>query len=149
MPSVLKNVLAFVVGIVVGGAVNMAIVVVGPMLIPPPEGVDMADMEKFAENLKLLKPVNFIAPWLAHAGGTLAGAFLAAKLAASHGMKLAVGVGAFFLLGGITMVATYGGPIWFIVLDLLGAYLPMGYLGGLLAGAKGGPSPASTAQNSG
>ena len=43
---------------------------------------------------------------------------------------------AFFLLGGITMVAMFGGPIWFTVLDLLGAYLPMGYLGGMLGGAK-------------
>ena len=136
MPSIFRNVLAFVGGIVAGGVVNMAIVVGGPMLIPPPEGVDMSDMDKFAENLQLLKPVNFIAPWLAHAGGTLVGAFLTANLAASHGMKLAVGVGAFFLLGGMTMVATYGGPLWFILLDLIGAYIPMGYLGGLLAGAK-------------
>lgn len=136
MPSVLRNVLAFVVGIVVGGAMNMALVVLGPILIPPPEGVDMADMDRFAENLKLLKPVNFIAPWLAHAGGTLVGAFLAAKLAASHGMKLALGVGVFFLLGGVTMVASYGGPLWFILLDLLAAYIPTGYFGGLLAGAN-------------
>lgn len=136
MPSALRNVLAFVVGVVIGGVMNMAIVVVGPILIPPPEGVDMADMDRFAENLKLLKPVNFIAPWFAHAGGTLVGAFLAAKLAASHEMKLALGVGVFFLLGGVTMVGTYGGPLWFILLDLLVAYIPTGYLGGLLAGAK-------------
>ena len=37
---------------------------------------------------------------------------------------------------GIVMVSMFGGPIWFTVLDLLGAYLPMGYLGGMLAGAK-------------
>lgn len=136
MPPILRNILAVVAGILVGGALNMAIIAIGPMVIPPPDGLDMSDMDKFAENLKLLKPANFLAPWLAHALGTLVGAFVAAKIAASHKMKFALGVGAFFLLGGIAMVAGFGGPPWFIVLDLIGAYLPMGYLGGNLAGAK-------------
>lgn len=136
MPSILKNILAIVAGVLIGSVVNMAIIMAGPMVIPPPEGVDLSDMEKFAESLKLFKPINFIAPWLAHALGTLAGAFVAAKIAASHKMKIALGIGAFFLLGGISMVLMVGGPIWFIVLDLVGAYLPMGYLGGILAGSK-------------
>jgi len=34
------------------------------------------------------------------------------------------------------MVWAHGGPIWFASLDLIGAYLPMGYIGGILAGAK-------------
>ncbi len=114
----------------------MAIVTVGPMVVPPPDGVDMSDMDKFAENLRLLEPANFIAPWLAHALGTLVGALVTAKMAASHKMKFALGIGAFFLLGGIVMVSMFGGPVWFAVLDLIGAYLPMGYLGGMLGGAK-------------
>ena len=136
MPSSLKNTLAVIAGFLVGSAVNMAIVTAGPLVIPPPDGVDMSDMEKFAENLKLLQPANFIAPWLAHALGTLVGAYIAAKLAVSHKLKCALGMGVLFLLGGITMVSMFGGPVGFIALDLIGAYLPMGYLGGLLAGAK-------------
>ena len=89
--------------------------------------------------LSLLEPASFIAPWLAHALGTLAGACLAAKVAASHKMKFALGIGVFFLLGGIMMVSMFGGPVWFNVLDLIGAYLPMGYLGGMLGGAKTPP----------
>ena len=136
MPRGLRNIIAVIAGFLVGSAVNMAIIIVGPKLIPLPEGVDMSDMDNFAENLKRLEPANFIAPWLAHALGTLVGAFVAARIAASHKMKIAVGIGVFFLLGGITMVATFGGPLWFSVVDLIGAYLPMGYLGGILAGAK-------------
>lgn len=97
----------------------------------------MSDMEKFAENLKLLKPANFIAPWLAHALGTLVGAFIAARIAASNKMKFALSIGVFFLLGGTAMVLMVGGPIWFAALDLIGAYLPMGYLGGVLGGREG------------
>ncbi|MCC9642060.1 hypothetical protein LOC71_07220 [Rhodopirellula sp. JC740] len=136
MSSLLKNALAFVAGVVSGSVVNMSIILVGTALIPVPDGVDMSDMERFSENLRLLKPVNFLTPFLAHAIGTLAGAWVAAKLAVSANMKIALGIGAFFLLGGIMMVAMYGGPLWFAILDLLVAYVPMGYLGGKLAGAK-------------
>lgn len=114
----------------------MAIITVGSTVIRPPDGVDMSDMDKFAENIKLLMPANFIAPWLAHAMGTLLGAFVAAKIAASHKMKFAFVIGFFFLLGGIAMFVIFGGPVWFSVADLIGAYLPMAYLGGILAGAK-------------
>ena len=141
MPPILRNILAVIAGLLVGSAVNMAIIILGPMVIPPPEGIDLSDSDKFAENLKLLEPANFIAPWLAHALGTLVGAFIAAKVAASHKMKFALGIGVFFLGCGIVMVAMFGGPIWFTVLDLTGAYLPMGYLGGMLGGAKK-PHPA-------
>lgn len=136
MPEILRNILGVVFGFLIGSVVNMVIIIVGPVVIPPPEGVDMSDMNKFAENLKLLQPVNFIAPWLAHALGTLVGAFVAARIAASHKMLFSLGIGLFFLLGGITVVAMYGGPVWFTVLDLVGAYLPMGFLGGILGGAR-------------
>jgi hypothetical protein len=142
MPSILRNIFAVVAGLLIGSLVNMAIINAGPMVIPLPEGVDMSDMDQFAENLKLFKPANFLAPWLAHALGTLVGAFVAAKIATSYKMKPALGTGVLFLLGGITMVAMVGGPSWFIVIDLLGAYLPMGYLGGSLAGAKAQQSGA-------
>lgn len=136
MPPILRNILAVIAGVVVGSVVNMSIITVGPMVIPAPEGVDMSDMDKFAENLRLLEPANFMAPWLAHALGTLVGACISAKLATSHKMMFALGIGVFFLLGGITMVSMYGGPLWFNVADLIDAYLPMGYLGGMLGGAN-------------
>ena len=86
--------------------------------------------------MKLYEPVNFLCPFLAHALGTIAGAFVAARLAASHQMKFALGIGVFFLIGGITMVVLVGGPEWFIAADLLLAYIPMALLGGILAGGK-------------
>ncbi len=39
----------------------------------------------------------------------------------------------FFLLGGITNVFLLPAPVWFAALDLIGAYIPMGWLGGKLA----------------
>jgi ABC-type uncharacterized transport system permease subunit len=132
MNPVIRNILALFVGIVIGGVVNLGLITVGMSVIPLPEGMDVSTMESLRANMKLLGPVNFIFPLLGHALGTFTGAFLAAKLAANHRMKFAIGVGLFFLLGGIGMILNCGGPLWFIVTDLVLAYIPMAYLGGLL-----------------
>lgn len=134
MNPIARNILAIVVGFVIGSVVNLGLVNLGMSAVPLPEGADVSTMEGLRESMKMFTPVNFIFPFLAHALGTLTGAFVAAKLAASHQMKFAIGIGVFFLLGGITMVVMCGGPVWFIASDLLLAYIPMGFLGGLLAG---------------
>ena len=87
--------------------------------------------------MQLFTPVNFVVPFLAHALGTLVGAFIAAKFAVSHNLKLGLFVGAFFLAGGISAVVMFGGPFWFKAVDLLLAYIPMGYLGATIAGKVG------------
>jgi hypothetical protein len=55
---------------------------------------------------------------------------------AGAGRQLFLGmtIGAFFLAGGIGAAVMLGGPLWFIVTDLVLAYLPMGFLGAKLAG---------------
>ncbi len=136
MNDMTRNVLAVVVGIILGGVVNMGLVTLGPTLIPLPAGAEGATVEALKDSMKLYQPINFLFPFLAHALGTLVGAYLAAKLASSHTMKCALLIGVVFLIGGTLMVYLVGGPLWFIVTDLLLAYLPMAYLGGLLANKK-------------
>ena len=128
--------MAAFVGLVIGNVVNLGLVNLGMAVVPLPDGADVSTMEGLRESMKSFTPVNFLFPFLAHALGTLAGAFVAAKLAASHHMKFAIGIGVFFLLGGISMVLMCGGPVWFIACDLLLAYIPMGFLGGVLARGK-------------
>lgn len=132
MNPVLRNILAVIAGIIIGGIVNMGLIMVSGSIIPPPAGVDVTDMESLKSSMHLFEPRHFIFPFLAHALGTLAGAFAASAFAASHKMKLALSVGGFFLLGGITNVLMLPSPLWFSMLDLLGAYIPMGWLGGKL-----------------
>jgi hypothetical protein len=136
MNPIVRNILALIVGFVIGSVVNLGLINIGMSVVPLPEGTDVSTMEDLRESMKLFTPVNFIFPFLAHAIGTLTGAFVAAKIAASHHMKFAIGIGVSFLIGGITMVFMCGGPVWFIASDLLLAYIPMGFLGGILAGGK-------------
>ena len=133
MHPILKNSIAVVAGIAVGMTVNMGIISISGSVIPPPEGVDLSDMESLKAAMPLFEPKNFIMPFLAHALGTLAGAFVAAKLAASHHMKFAIGIGVFFLLGGLANIFMLPSPTWFTVLDLGVAYIPMSLLAGKLA----------------
>ena len=133
MRPLIKNILAIVVGFIVGSIVNMGLVNLGPMVIPLPDGADVSTMEALEQSMKVFTPINFLFPFLAHALGTLIGAFVAAKLAGSHHLKFAMVIGVLFFLGGAMMVNMIGGPLWFNVTDLVLAYIPMAYFGGKLA----------------
>lgn len=134
MHPILKNIIAVLAGLLIGGAVNMGIIMVSGKLIPPPEGADLTTMEGLKAAMHLMQPKHFLLPFLAHALGTLVAAFIAAKLAASHQMKLAIFIGLCFLVGGIGNIIMLPSPLWFTIVDLGIAYIPMGYLGGKIAG---------------
>ncbi len=134
MKSKLKNVLAVVVGVVVGSIANMIVVMIGPVIIPPPDGVDVTNVESIKASMHLFEFRHFIFPWVAHALGTLVGAYLAAMIAASCRMAVAMVVGGLFLIGGIANVIMIGGPVLFNVVDLVGAYIPMAWIGARLSG---------------
>jgi len=136
MNPVLKNILALLIGFIIGGIVNMGIIMISGAVIPPPEGGDVTTMEGLKATMHLFEPKHFIMPFLAHALGTLAGAFVAAKIATSRNMLFAMLVGVFFFIGGFISVNSLGGPMWFNALDLIVAYFPMAYLGWKLAGSK-------------
>lgn len=136
MNPTLKNILAVVAGIVIGSAVNMGIILMSSSIIPPPEGADLTTAEGLKNSMHLMQPKHFIMPFLAHALGTFVGALLAVKLAAKHPFTLALIVGAFFLIGGIANVFMLPSPIWFTLIDLVGAYLPMSYLASRFFGPK-------------
>lgn len=134
MNPTLKNILAVVTGIFAGGAVNMGIIMLSPSIIPPPEGVDLTTMAGLQEGMALFTPKNFIMPFLAHAIGSLVGAFIAARMGARNHLLLALVVGVFFLIGGVSNVLMLPSPMWFNLLDLGVAYIPMAWLGFKLSG---------------
>lgn len=132
MNPMLKNILAVITGWIVGSIINMSLVKIGHMILPI-EGLDPSDMNALAEVMPTLEPKYFIFPFLAHALGTLVGAFIAYNLAATHKMKFALGIGAIFFLLGIMVSFMIPAPTWFAVTDILLAYIPMAWIGGKLA----------------
>ncbi len=129
MNPLLRRILAVIVGVVLGGVVNMALVMISPLVIPPPAGVNVNDPESLRVSMHLFEPRHFLFPFLAHALGTLAGV-IAAGWVAGAARKLAAGiVGGFFLLGGIAACFMIPAPKWFMAADLMLACLPMAWLG--------------------
>lgn len=132
MPRLLRNVLAFLAGVALGGAVNMALIVLSPSIIPPPAGVDVNDAESLSRSMHLFEARHFVMPFLAHAAGTLAGALVAYWVAVTHKLPIALAIGLVFLCGGVAASFMIPAPTWFIALDLIAAYLPMAWLGARL-----------------
>jgi hypothetical protein len=128
MPNLLRNILAVIAGLAIGGALNSALIALSPSLIPPPPGVDLNNPESLSNAIHLFEPRHFVMPFLAHALGTLAGALAAYLIAATHRARIAYVIGALFLCGGVAASFMIPAPAWFIALDLLVAYLPMAWL---------------------
>jgi hypothetical protein len=130
MSPLVKNILAVAAGVAIGWIVNMGLIMLSGSIIPPPPGTDFSTPEGLKAAMPLMEPKHFIMPFLAHALGTLAGAWVATAIAASHKMIFAMIIGGLFFLGGIGMVMMVpGAPGWFIALDLIVAYIPMAYIG--------------------
>lgn len=133
MNPILRNILAVILGLVLGSLVNGALITISGHVIPPPEGVDVTTEEGLKAGMHLFKPINFLFPFLAHALGTLVGAFVASKIAANRKLLFAMVIGLAFFIGGIMTIFMLPSPIWFSIVDATLAYFPMAYLGYLLA----------------
>ena len=129
MVKLIRNILAIVVGVAIGGTVNMALITLSPSLIAPPAGVDVTNTESLANAMHLFEPRHFLMPFLAHAVGTLVGALFAYLIAATYKARFAYAIGVVYLCGGIAASFMIPAPFWFIALDLLAAYLPMAWIG--------------------
>jgi hypothetical protein len=134
MLKFLRFVAAVVLGAIVGSVVNMGLIMVSGMIIPPPAGADVTTMEGLKASLHLFEPKHFVFPFLAHALGTLTGVVVARLLAPEKSIVPGYIVGVLFLVGGITNVLMLPAPVWFNVVDLLFAYLPAAWLGQMLVG---------------
>lgn len=136
MNPILRNTGAVIAGLVVGSVVNMSLINVSGSVIPPPEGVDITTMEGLKATMHLFEPKHFLFPFLAHAIGTLVGAWLAALIAVGNKLRSALIVGFFFMAGGIANVIMLPSPLWYSIVDIAGAYVPMALLGNRLVHRK-------------
>ena len=133
MARFLRMLLAVVLGLIIGSVVNMGLIMLSGKIIAPPSGADVTTMEGLKASMHLFEAKHFVFPFLAHALGTLVGAFVAGLLAPGRSAVPAYVVGGLFLLGGIANVVMLPAPIWFCALDLLLAYFPAAWLGQVLA----------------
>lgn len=122
MHPILFYILAIILGIIIGSAVNMGIITLGGELMPFPGGTEPMNTAEW-------DTVHFFITLFAHALGTLVGAYTAALIAVKNKKAFALVIGGWFLFVGIVMVFLVPAPIWFIILDLTVAYIPMALIG--------------------
>ena len=129
MNNIARNIAAVLVGAIVGSLVNIGLILLGSSIIPAPEGVDVTNAESIAASIDRFQVQHFVFPYLAHALGTLVGAVCAFVIAARNKQIFAYAIGVLFLAGGIANSFAIPAPTWFIVLDIVAAYIPMAWLG--------------------
>lgn len=132
--NIVRNILAVVLGYIIGNVVNMLVISAGHAIMPPPAGFDGSSMDGVASTIHLLRPLDYIVPFLAHALGPLVGVLCAMFISASSRKPIAIGLGVLFLAGGIAANIMIPAPMWYRVVDVVFAYVPMAFLGWKLSG---------------
>ena len=132
--QILKRSLVIFISLFEGAMLNGALINVSNQIIPPPAGFDLKTAEGLQAAMPHMGPEHFLFPFLAHALGTLLSALLITRFLKSQQFVFSMMAGILFLLGGVSMVIMLPGtPIWFVLVDLIAAYIPMAYLGNKFA----------------
>ena len=103
----LRNVIAVIIGLVAGMALNMGILQISYLAYPIPEGLDINDPAQLQDYLDTLPATAFLIAMLAHLAQSFGGGWVAARLGSSRPMLLAMIVGSALtgvVLRGLTFV---------------------------------------------
>jgi len=144
----LRNVIAVIIGLVAGMALNMGILQISHLAYPIPEGLDINDPAQLQDYLATLPATAFSVAMLAHLAQSFGGGWVAARLGSSRPMLLAMVVGTISLAGGVAMMTMVKGPAWMAI--ELPLYLVVAWLAGNIeqkrraAGDTPAPAPAET-----
>jgi hypothetical protein len=125
--NVLRIILGLFLGLFVGAMVNGSFIELGMKIFPYPNGVNFNTPEGMKAFSEL--PFKFyIFPFIAHAMGTLSGCLIALLLVRTYATWVVYTIGFLFFTGGIMAVYMINAPLWFDILDLSLAYIPMAWL---------------------
>lgn len=108
----LRNIGAVLLGLVVGMAINMGLILANMSLFPGPDGLDFNDTKAMAEYVGSLPSHAMILPMLAHIGQAACGGWVAARLGASHVRILAMVVAVLTVVGSVMNFIQLPSPIW-------------------------------------
>ena len=128
MSSVVKNIL-FVLLAVVAGMLFLSLGhMVSNMILPPPAGMDVSNMESFKANAHLLTSGHWALALLSHALGPLIGGAIIGRFAHNPHRPLVWIIGLAFLIAGVLNLYSIPHPLWFKIADIA-MYIPMAFLG--------------------
>lgn len=108
----LRLIAAIVAGILVGTIFNGTVSALALKLYPLPDGINWADVEAVEHYLANLPVMAYVIILVAHVGQSFAGSLVAAIIGKSFEMYVALVIGMFSLIGGITNMMSLPLPTW-------------------------------------
>jgi hypothetical protein len=110
MNPILRNILGFIAGLVIGMAANVFFINVSGKVIALPEGVDPNNFETLKVSIANgdFGFKNYIMPFIAHSSQAFLGALICTKVAVSQEKTLSLVLGGIGIIGGIAWDTTYG-----------------------------------------
>jgi hypothetical protein len=140
--TVIRKILAIVLGYINGAVWNGLWVTLSQKLYPFPPGIDPNDFEAVREHIAISGwPTGaLLLVLVAHAGGSLASGLTCGLIAGRRWYVGATILGVLWTLGGVAMLMLLPAPWWFAVADVV-LYLPAALLGVHLAGGWLAPPP--------
>ena len=121
----LRNILAVILGLVIGNIAIMGLHYLSMLAYPFPNGVEMSDIDAIASYIKTAPLGSLILVMVAHLGGTFISGISVALVRAN--IKASYIVGGFFTLAGIYNLYVLPHPIWFNIEAIL--YFPAAMYG--------------------
>jgi len=100
MVRILIAIVAVIVGLFIGGTVNLGTGILNVLIFPMPDGVSWNDSEAINEWIKGLPQSAFILVLVAHVSQAFVGGFVAALIAKRNMMCVAMAVGVLSLAAG-------------------------------------------------
>lgn len=107
-----KNIVAFVVGMIAGNVWNIGFIILNGVLFSMPSDLDMNDQEAMREWIETLPAHGFLLVLVAHVGQAGVGGWIAARMCKSMPMLWPAIIGALTVAGAIYNLAVLGGPAW-------------------------------------
>ncbi|MGQ0650610.1 MAG: hypothetical protein ACT4P7_23975 [Gemmatimonadaceae bacterium] len=119
MSPMVRNIVAVVVGVIVGFVVIMAAQYINSLFFPPPPGTDLSDPNAMAAMLRQMSTGAFVGLVLGYLLGPTAGCYAAVRLAGDRPFATARLVALVFIIGGIFNFRAYPHPTWVVVASFL------------------------------
>ena len=114
--NIIRNIAAVVIGVVVGGSINMGIGLLNVQIFPLPEGMSLMtiadDPEALEAWINSLPQTAFILVLVAHLSQAFFGGYVAAFISKRNVMCVAMVVGALSLVCGLMNMAQVPAPLW-------------------------------------
>ncbi|MCG8306272.1 MAG: hypothetical protein MI975_02695 [Cytophagales bacterium] len=124
-----KKLLYILAGIITGTILIYLVEMLGHLIYPPPEGLDVNDTEALKDIIKDLPTGALLFVLLAYALGSFGGGLISGILSKSSKIINSIIVGAVLMILGFINLFMIPHPVWFSIVSLL-LYIPSAYFGG-------------------